>query len=115
ALSMSEKDAVSENVQQASLTQMGMVMGTADYMAPEQADDAHAADIRADIYSLGCTLYYLLSGQAPFPQGGVLDKLKAHRTRKPRPLSDFRKDVPQAVIRVIERMMAKDADERFQT
>ncbi len=115
ALSMSEKDAVSENVQQASLTQMGMVMGTADYMAPEQADDAHAADIRADIYSLGCTLYYLLSGQAPFPQGSVLDKLKAHRTRKPRPLSDFRKDVPQAVIRVIERMMAKDADERFQT
>ncbi len=115
ALSSPGRDAFSEGASPASLTQMGMVMGTADYMAPEQADNAHAADICADIYSLGCTLYYLLSGQAPFPEGTVLDKLRAHRTRKPRPLSDFRKDVPPALVRVLERMMAKDPDQRYQT
>jgi serine/threonine protein kinase len=114
-LSSLAKEAVSVDVSPANLTQMGMVMGTADYMAPEQAIDAHAADICADIYSLGCTLYYLLSGQAPFPEGTVLDKLRAHRTRKPRPLSDFRKDVPPALVRILERMMAKDPDQRYQT
>jgi serine/threonine protein kinase len=76
------------------LTQLGMVMGTADYMAPEQATDPHAADTRADIYSLGCTLYYLLTGRHPFPEGAVLDKIMAHGTRKPRSVSDFRTDVP---------------------
>ena len=115
ALSSPGRDAFSEDASPASLTQLGMVMGTADYMAPEQADNAHAADVRADIYSLGCTLYYLLSGQAPYPEGTVLDKLRAHRTRKPRPLSDFRKDVPPALVRVLERMMAKDPDQRYQT
>jgi hypothetical protein len=96
------------------LTQLGMVMGTADYMAPEQASDAHAADARADIYSLGCTLYYLLTGKQPFPEGTVLDKLIAHGTRKPRPLSESRKDVPPELVRVLERMMAKDPDQRYQ-
>jgi hypothetical protein len=115
ALSSPGRDAFSEDASPASLTQTGMVMGTAEYMAPEQAEDAHAADIRADIYSLGCTLYYLLSGQAPFPEGTVLDKLRAHRTRNPRPLSDFRKDVPPALVHVLERMMAKDPDQRYQT
>jgi serine/threonine protein kinase len=115
ALSSPGQDAFSEDTSPASLTQMGMVMGTADYMAPEQAENAHAADIRADIYSLGCTLYYLLAGQTPFPEGTVLDKLRAHRSRKPRPLSDFRPDVPQALVRVLERMMAKDPDQRYQT
>jgi len=98
-----------------SLTQLGVVMGTADYMAPEQAADAHAADIRADIYSLGCTLYYLLTGQPPFPEGTMLDKLLAHRQRAPRPLSDFRDDIPPALTRVIERMMDKDPARRYQT
>jgi anti-sigma factor RsiW len=97
------------------LTQLGMVMGTADYMAPEQATDAHAADSRADIYSLGCTLYFLLTGKLPFPEGTILDKLMAHGTRTPRPLSAFRKDVPAALVRVIERMMAKDPAQRYQT
>jgi serine/threonine protein kinase len=108
-------DAVTENTSPASLTQTGMVMGTADYMAPEQIDDPHAADIRADIYSLGCTLYFMLAGRAPFPEGAILDKLRAHRTRQPRPLSDLRKDVPPALVRVLERMTAKDPAQRFQT
>jgi serine/threonine protein kinase len=97
------------------LTQLGMVMGTADYMAPEQATNAHAADCRADNYSLGCTLYFLLTGQQPFPEGTVLDKIMAHGTRKPRPLSDFRRDVPPALVRVLERMTAKDPEQRYQT
>jgi hypothetical protein len=97
------------------LTQMGMVMGTADYMAPEQATNAHAADIRADIYSLGCTLYYLLTGRPPFPEGTVLDKLLAHGRSTPKPLSDFRADVPAALARVVGRMMAKEPAARYQT
>jgi hypothetical protein len=97
------------------LTQLGMVMGTADYMAPEQADNAHTADIRADIYSLGCTLYFLLTGQPPFPEGTMLDKLLAHRQGTPRPLSDFRKDLPPGLDRVIQRMMDRDPARRYQT
>jgi serine/threonine protein kinase len=108
-------ESVTENASPACLTQTGMVMGTADYMAPEQIDDPHAADIRADIYSLGCTLYFLLAGRAPFPEGTILQKLRAHRTHQPRPLSDFRKDVPPALVRVLERMMAKDPAQRYQT
>jgi serine/threonine protein kinase len=98
-----------------SLTELGTVMGTADYMAPEQATDAHAADIRADIYSLGCTLYYLLTGRPPFPAGTARDKLLAHGRRTPPPLSNFRGDVPPALARVLERMMAKDPARRYQT
>jgi uncharacterized protein (TIGR03067 family) len=98
-----------------SLTQVGTVMGTPDYIAPEQARDAHTADIRADIYSLGCTLYDLLAGHAPFPDGTILAKVMAHAERMPRPLTELRKDVPPALARVIERMMAKDPAQRYQT
>src|SRR5262249_10930048 len=64
-------------------TVSGMVVGTPDYLAPEQANDARNADIRADIYSLGCTLYQLLSGQVPFPGGGLLDRLRRHAEEPP--------------------------------
>ena len=97
------------------LTQIGIVMGTPDYIAPEQARDSHVADIRADIYSLGCTLYDLLAGHAPFPEGSAVQKVKAHLARTPKPLKDLRPDVPPELIRTIERMMAKDPAERFQT
>jgi hypothetical protein len=115
ALSPSGEEMSSDARASRHLTQMGMVMGTADYMAPEQATDAHAADIRADIYSLGCTLYYLLTGRTPFPEGTVLDKLLAHGRATPKPLSDFRADVPAALTRVVERMMGKDPARRYQT
>jgi|GEM_PF-6478256 len=98
-----------------SLTQIGTVMGTPDYIAPEQAQDAHTADIRADIYSLGCTLYDLLAGHAPFPEGTVVAKVMAHIERPPKPLSELRKDVPPELVRVVERMMAKDPAQRFHT
>src|SRR5207253_3483361 len=82
---------------------------------PEQAKDAHTADIRADIYSLGCTLYDLLAGHAPFPEGTVIDKVLAHAERPPKPLTEVRRDVPPALARVVERMMAKDPAKRYQT
>jgi hypothetical protein len=99
----------------ASLTDAGVLMGTADFIAPEQADDPRQADIQADIYSLGCTLYYLLAGQVPFPGGTALEKLAAHRERTPAPLTKLRGDVPAKVARVVERMMAKDPVERYAT
>src|SRR5262249_39116761 len=69
------------------LTHAGAVMGTPDYIAPEQARDAHTADIRADIYSLGCSLYHLLTGQAPFPGTTPLEQVLAHLERAAAPLT----------------------------
>jgi uncharacterized protein (TIGR03067 family) len=97
------------------LTQTGIVMGTPDYIAPEQARDSHLADIRADIYSLGCTLYDLLAGQAPFPEGSAVQKVRAHLGRTPKPLTNFRHDLPPELVKVMDRMMAKDPAQRFET
>jgi eukaryotic-like serine/threonine-protein kinase len=91
------------------------VVGTADYLSPEQARNANAVDIRSDIYSLGCTFYYLLTGQAPFPDGSLMQKILAHQQAEPRPIGDFRTDVPAGVTAIVERMMAKQPEERFQT
>jgi uncharacterized protein (TIGR03067 family) len=99
----------------AHLTRMGSVMGTPDYIAPEQAIDAHAADIRADIYSLGCTLFYLLTGRPPFHEGNVVDKLKAHASVTPPSVNKLRKDVPAPVAEIVTRMLAKKPGDRFQT
>jgi serine/threonine protein kinase len=90
------------------------VLGTADYLAPEQADDSHTVDIRADIYSLGGTFYFLLSGKTPFGEGSVPQKLMWHRTRQAKPLSAYRNDVPAGVQSVIDKMMAKEPAERYQ-
>ncbi|MBY0461035.1 MAG: serine/threonine protein kinase, partial [Gemmataceae bacterium] len=91
------------------------VLGTADYLAPEQALDSHDVDIRADVYSLGATLYFLLAGHPPFPEGSVTQKLIWHRDRPPRPISALRPEVPDELARVLERMMAKDRAKRYQT
>jgi serine/threonine-protein kinase len=72
-----------------------VVLGTVDYIAPEQADNAHQADIRSDIYSLGCTLYHLLAGQPPFPTGTPIQKVMAHVEKKPQPLTELRQDIPE--------------------
>lgn len=97
------------------LTTMGSVMGTPDYIAPEQARDAHSADIRADIYSLGCTLYCLLTGGPPHQSDSVVEKLKAHAEREPEAIEAVRVDVPEELAEVIRRMMSKDPAKRFQT
>jgi serine/threonine protein kinase len=84
------------------------LVGTPDYLAPEQARDPAAAGARADIYGLGCTLYFLLTGQPPFPGGTVLQKLLAHQDRPPRPVAELRPDVPAALAALLGRMLAKD-------
>jgi tRNA A-37 threonylcarbamoyl transferase component Bud32 len=99
----------------AALTREGSLMGTPDYMAPEQANDASKADIRADIYSLGCTLYHLLAGQPPFPNGTHMEKIIAHIEHRPTPIRQLRPEVPEELAAVVERMLAKDPATRFQT
>jgi hypothetical protein len=96
------------------LTRVGVVMGSPDFMAPEQITDSHAADIRADVYSLGCTLYHLLAGGPPF-QGTVAEKLRAHEREQPRPIAQVRPDVPAGLAAVLDRMLAKDPARRYQT
>lgn len=91
------------------------VLGTADYLAPEQAIDSHGVDGRADIYSLGATFYFLLAGNQPFVEGTVAQKLIWHQTRSPKPIRDLRPDVPPEVAAIVEKMMAKDAAQRFQS
>jgi serine/threonine-protein kinase len=97
------------------LTPENAVLGTPDYTSPEQALDFHRADIRSDIYSLGCTFYYLLTGQAPFAGGTFAQKLLKHQQSDPPDVAEFRKDVPGELALVLRKMMAKKQEERFQT
>jgi serine/threonine-protein kinase len=96
------------------LTLEGHVMGTPDYMAPEQAEDPHRADIRADLYSLGCTLYFMLTGQPPFVGGNFLEKVNRHRTEMPPAVDRLRPDVSAEVAGVLRRLLAKAPEQRFQ-
>jgi serine/threonine protein kinase len=91
------------------------LVGTADYLSPEQAQDPDQVDIRGDLYSLGCTFYFLLTGRPPFPQGNLPQKLMAHKSATPKPVEEFRGDVPAEVSRILSRLMAKDPGQRFQT
>jgi eukaryotic-like serine/threonine-protein kinase len=97
------------------LTTDGVLIGTPDYLAPEQARSARSADIRADIYSLGCVLYHALTGQPPFPDPSVLNQVMRHATEPPRPLSDFLSQVPDGLQNVLNWMMAKDPAQRYPT
>src|SRR5262249_47178851 len=85
----------------------GTVMGTPDFLAPEQARSMSQADHRADIYSLGCTFYYLLTGRVPFPGGTALEKLVRHGSEEPRPVELLRPDVLWPVAQILKRMMAR--------
>jgi eukaryotic-like serine/threonine-protein kinase len=97
------------------LTKDGRVVGTPDYMAPEQAVNSAKADVRADLYSLGCTFYNLLTGQPPFPGGTPMEKLLKHRMDQPKPVEQIRPEVPPAVASVVRKLMAKKAEDRYQT
>jgi serine/threonine protein kinase len=97
---------------------MAMIMGqdrlgTADYVAPEQSINSYKVDHRADIYGLGCTLYYALAGQPPFPFESIALKLRCHRERRPKPVTEFRDDVPASVLQILDKMMAKRPERRF--
>lgn len=98
-----------------SLYQENLILGTADYLSPEQAAGINETDIRADIYSLGATCYYLLSGRSPFEDGSVSQKLLWHRTLMPMPIQLRRPEVPDSMAAVLERMLAKDPSKRFAT
>jgi len=117
------------------LTQIGAFMGTPDFMAPEQALNSHRCDIRSDVYSLGCTFYYLLAGDVPFPGGSITEKIIRHQKEEPEPVEVVRHrnltsapglkgtspldpgqvDTPVSVACLVRRLMAKSPDERVQT
>lgn len=99
----------------AALTPSGAIMGTPDYIAPEQALTPQTADIRADIYSLGCTLYHLLTGRTPFPDGTALQKLILHQESQPASVKSLRAEAPDELVAVVERMLAKEPARRYQT
>lgn len=117
------------------LTQVGSVMGTPEFIAPEQARDSHASDIRSDIYSLGCTLYYLLTGQPPFPHGTLTEKLLQHQIDEPESVAVVRRHrfatqklpegaprptegdahIPAVIVKLVHRLLAKRPEDRFET
>jgi serine/threonine protein kinase len=97
------------------LTPANGVMGTPDFMAPEQALGSHDVDIRADLYSLGCTLYWLLTGQVPFPGGTLGQKIARHLNQEAVPVERLRPGVPPAVAAVVGKLMAKLPEDRYQT
>lgn len=96
------------------MTHNEKVLGTADYLAPEQAVNSHEVDHRADIYGLGCSLYYLLTGQPPFPEGSLAERIAKHQTKEPSPIEEFRPDCPRALIHVCQTMMQKSRKLRYQ-
>ena len=96
------------------LTASGVTLGTFDYISPEQARDPRNADVRSDIYSLGCTFFYMLTAQPPFPEGTVLQKLLQHQGDQPPEVRQFRPDLSEEVARVLRRMLAKDPRQRYQ-
>jgi serine/threonine protein kinase len=119
----------------AHLTQVGSVMGTPEFIAPEQARDSHTSDIRADLYSLGCTLYFLLTGRPPFPTGTMMEKLLQHQNDEAEPVGQARFQrmlawkgtratgnipkemlrVPAPVDEVVRRLLSKQPEDRYQT
>ena len=90
-------------------------LGTADYIAPEQATDSVHVDGRADIYSLGCTFYFLVTGQVPFPDKSVRKKLEGHCKRRPRSILKINPGIPDRIVRIIRKMMARRPEKRIQT
>jgi len=88
-------------------------LGTIDYMAPEQARTCHLVDGRADQYALGCTLYFMLTGRAPFPDGSIGTRLLKHRQERPASIYQFRPEAPPELVRICDRMTAKLPNDRY--
>ncbi|WZP00831.1 serine/threonine-protein kinase [Isosphaeraceae bacterium EP7] len=106
ALDLAEEDRV---------TRDGATVGTFDYISPEQARHSHAVDTRSDIYSLGCTLFHLITGRVPFAASSLAEKLYAHQVLSPEPLSKLVPEVPEGLDAVVRRMMEKDPERRYAT
>ena len=96
------------------LTVSGVTLGTFDYLSPEQAEDPRMADVRSDIYSLGCTLFHMITGQPPFPEGNALQKMLLHRQETPPDPRKFDRGIPVRLSSIIQKMMNKKPNERYQ-
>ena len=99
---------------QADLTASGVTLGTFDYISPEQARDPRNTDVRSDLYSLGCTLYYMLTGLPPFPEGTVLQKLLSHTSDEPPDPRFYRPELSEEVTAIVGKLLAKDPADRYQ-
>lgn len=108
-------DSAAESDVTSTVTEVGTVMGTLDYLAPEQALNAHTADTRADLYSLGCAFYFLLTAQVPFPGGSAAEKLLKHQGQQPTPVRQLRPETPLVVAAIVGKLMAKRPEYRYQT
>jgi eukaryotic-like serine/threonine-protein kinase len=104
-----------DDVESGSITRKGAILGTVDYMAPEQASSPHTVDVRSDLYSLGCTLYYLLTGQVPFPGGTKMGRIIRHQLEEPPAMERLRPGLPAGVAAVVGRLMAKRPGDRYRT
>lgn len=104
-----------DDTAETSITRAGTTVGTVDYMAPEQARDSKSADIRSDIYSLGCTWYQMLTARPPYPEGSLTNKLAAHASQALPDPREFNADIPEGVVAVLHRMMAKAQKDRYAT
>lgn len=101
--------------EEVALTRDNAVLGTLDYASPEQLSDAAKADRRSDLYSLGCTLYFVLAGRPPFDGGDMINKIFKQRMEDPQPLEEVARGVPAAFAAIVRKLMAKNPDERYQT
>src|SRR3954447_10562291 len=101
--------------EEAQVTREGATVGTFDYVSPEQARHSHSVDTRSDIYSLGCTLYHMLTGRVPFPSASLPEKLFGHQASEPEPWRDLAPGVPEGLAAVVVRTMRKSADDRYAT
>src|SRR5262245_24720206 len=97
------------------VTRAGTTVGTVDYRSPEQARDSGAADTRSDIYSLGCTLYHMLSGSAPFPEGGLAERIHKHLQEQPTDIRKLNRNVPGELVLILRKMLEKKPEDRYQT
>jgi serine/threonine protein kinase len=96
-------------------TASGVTLGTFDYISPEQARDPRNTDVRGDIYSLGCTLYYMLTGRAPYPAGTVLQKLLSHSGDPVPDPRAYREEIDDGTVQILHKMLAKQPSTRYQT
>ncbi len=103
------------NENQVGEQQENRVLGSVDYQAPEQALESSDFDHRADIYSLGCTLYFLLTGHPPFPEGTLSERIMKHQKQQPRRITEQRPDAPAGLVKICQKMMAKRAEDRYQS
>lgn len=97
------------------MTQTSALLGTPDFVAPEQTRDARKVDIRADLYSLGCTFYFLLTGRVPFPSGSLQQRLLSHCLEDPTPMEELRPGLAKPIAAIVRKLMAKQPEDRFAT